>query len=202
MKANRIVILLLICGLQLPARAQGGKSCWEGVKAEISLPFLFPYPIGAAIKGKKMFFETPHLEGYYGIGLQQTYITTKIDKTALPFMDMSLTNSGAYVLAEFDYFPFKSKHFFIELEPFMGITQFKTKSSIDLPGYQIVGDYTASYTFFNYGMTHGIGWQFDQLAVKADVIASYKGFFDKGRFRFGDFDTFLFPEISISWTFR
>ena len=179
---NRGILLFVVVCFCLSGQAQQeNKSFWKGIKLEFSVnPIL-----GFGLKGKKSFIERPHIDGYTGL--------------ALYFSPLPIGYDGAYWMTEFDFFPGKKKHFFIRLEPFIGLTRLHTRSKVDLPDLDIVGSYSENYAYFDYGTIQSLGWKFNRLSVAVDYMISFKGFLDKGPLRFGDLDSFALPGISFAW---
>lgn len=177
-----ILLLVAVCFCINGQGQEEKKSFWEGTKLEFSVNPIF----GLGLKGKKFFMERPHIDGYTGFA---GYFSP------LPFFGYD----GAYWMMEFDFFPSKKKHFFIRLEPFIGLTRFRTRSKVDLLDLDIVGSYSTSYAYFHCGTIQSLGWKFNRFSVALDYMVSFKGLLDKGPLRFGDADSLALLGISFAW---
>ena len=176
------IIVLFIVFLGVCTHAQETKiSEKKGVKIDFSISQI----LGTTVKGKKSILSKNRLNVYTGVALQGTF---------LPY-----GYNGAYWVTEFNFFKSSKKHLFLRLEPFIGVTNFHSKSKENLPDLDIVTSHETSYTYFDYGTIQGIGWQFNRFSVALELALSYKGFLDKGPFRFGDVDSFSIPGVSLSW---
>ena len=115
---------------------------------------------------------------------------------------ITIRYNGAYFVFEFSYSPFKKKRFFIGIEPFIEVTRFHSKTMVNIPELNIVNSYSTHYTYFDYGTSQFIGWQFNKFSLSANLFLSYKGFLDSDPFRFGDLDAFMLPGFTFSWKIK
>jgi len=153
--------------------------------------------IGFIVKGKKEFFNSKHFDGLVGLAFQFSR-QSETDKF-LVGIDGYNHDIGIYIVSDIIYYPFSSKKIFTGLEPFIGLTNLKTEGELIIPNYDIVEQYSNSYTYVNYGITPTIGYDFGKIDVGAFAMISAKGLLDSGRTRPGDSDSKIFFGISIGY---
>ncbi|WP_027418628.1 hypothetical protein [Crocinitomix catalasitica] len=137
---------------------------------------LFFKPTGFMIRAKKEIFKTNHFEAHAGIGLRTFNLKFKKDATSLGDEQL-YRSSGFSILTDFQYYPFKSKGFFIGIEPFIGVSRLKTKSSFKKTGLNVDVKHEFSTSFFDYGTNHSFGYSLNKWSLSANIMLSHRGLY-------------------------
>lgn len=202
MYKNVIIIFLLIVALKPAAYSQDNNTqdLWKNTRIGLSGTYdIFNKSAGFIAKGEKEIIRLNHFETYTGLAFQFSrqkekglYMETGIEGGS--------NDIGFYGIFKLNYYPFKRKTLFIGLEPFLGITNFKSKGTLELPEYDIIESYSNSYTYFNYGLTPEIGYNFKRIETSIFTMISLKGVLDSGRNRLGDADSRIL--LGINFTYK
>lgn len=197
-----ISIFLISFLINLNIDCQNQKNFWTNSRVELLLSYdMINQSIGTIIEGKKQIWNRNHFEGYSGLALEYLYQEEKNK-----YLDYGLNGHdrdlGIYGVSNCIYYPFNKKTFFIGLEIFIGITNFKSKGSLKMPKHDINKTYKNSYTYFNYGITPMIGYNFGRVSTSLFSKSSLKGILDSGRNRFGDNDSRFLVGLNIGYQFK
>lgn len=201
-KRNTIVISILIL-FRISAFGQDEKANPFFANSRVELLGTYePFGggLGTIAKGKKQILNSKHFEGFLGLAFQFSH-QSETDKY-LTGVDGYNNDIGIYIVSDLVYYPLKTKNIFIGLEPFIGLTNLKSKGGLEISQYDIYEKYSNSYTYINYGITPTIGYNFGKLSVSFFSMISLKGFLDKGRTRLGDSDSKIFFGISLSYKLK
>lgn len=155
---------------------------------------------GFIAKGKYNLYHSKHFSFYTGIMHQNSYINERKNKFTKHTRGYT-TDVGLYALTEIVYYPFKQRKFFMSIEPFVGATYLRSKGSLKIPAYGVSETYKNTYVYFNYGVSNSLGYRFGKISVQLSLWSSLKGFWDKGRFRPGDFDSRIFAALGVGYSF-
>ncbi|MCF6348104.1 MAG: hypothetical protein L3J20_07375 [Flavobacteriaceae bacterium] len=200
---NKAIILsLLFFSIHLPSIGQekNNSSFLNNTIIEVAITYELFGGIGTIVKGKKKILNSKHFEGYLGLSLQFSHQseTNKFSDGVKGYNQ----DLGVYVVSDWIYYPFKSKKIFIGLEPFHGITNLRSKGTLKIQRYDISENYSNSYTYFNYGTTQKIGYNFGRVSTSLFAMISSKGLLDNGRTRFGDSDSKVFFGINFGYALK
>lgn len=154
---------------------------------------------GLIIKGKRQILNTRKFDGYSGLAAQFTRdLETKFSDN----VDGYTQDLGLYIVSDWLFYPLRSKTLFLGLEPFVGVTNLKSKGTLNLEDFDISDAYSNSYTYFNYGATLSIGYDFGRFSTNVFATSSLKGILDSGRFRPGDVDSKILAGLNLGYTLR
>jgi len=200
-KITTLLILILFQTSIAFGQNENTKSFWSNSKIELSGTYeLFGEGLGFIVKGKKESFSKKHFEGFLGLAFQFSH-QSETDKYLNGVKGYN-NDFGMYAIYDLVYYPFKTKKIFIAIEPFIGVTNLKSKGTLEISNYDIYEKYSNSYTYYNSGTTQKIGYNFGQVSGDVFVMISSKGLLDNGRKRLGDSDSKIFLGINISYTLK
>lgn len=202
MHKNLIITLLLLISLGVKSYGQSNipQSFWDKTRVGLSGTYdIYNISTGIILKGEKNILESKHFEGFTGIAFQFSCQ----NETNL-YMESGINGGsndlGFYGIFNLNYYPLKRKTIFVSVGPFLGVTNLRTKGTLELPEYDISESYSNSYTYFNYGLTPKIGYNFKRFETSIFSMISLKGVLDSARYRLGDPDSRIL--LGINFTYK
>jgi len=172
---SRYLILLFVgifTQITLFGQKQETKTFWSNSHVELSGLYGILDDNGFLLKGKKEVFNKKHFDGLLGLCFQFTY-SSETDKFS-DGIEGNTKDLGAYLTFDLIYYPFNKKHIFISSELFSGCTNLKSKGTLSIPEYNIYSEYQNSYSYFNYGLSETVGYDFGKIKVGAFVMMSLR----------------------------
>lgn len=201
MKNNLVVFIILLSNSVLCLGQEKNNSIlFEKMKVETAY-MMDPFydGNGALFKVKREVMNKKHFESYTGISAQ--FMQNNEDKFS-GNVDGYTRDWGLYLVSDWQYYPLKAKNVFIGLEPFIGVSTMKSQGSLSIPEYQISEKYSNSYSYFNYGATFSVGYNFGRVSTNIFAMASLKGMLDGGRTRPVDSDSKAFVGINVGYKLK
>jgi hypothetical protein len=193
----RNIIIAFILALPVYVLAQDGQQYNKKIELGFALD---PVQGGSGVvwKAEQRRLNNRHIEGYLGFSGQVHRNQERKFSTA---HKGGTTDLGLYVVTDWVYYPFASKHLFAGAEGFAGITNYKSAGTLSIPEYGVKESFSHSYTYFNYGVGLNLGYDFGRITATAFGKASLKGLLDKGRLRPFDTDSRGFVGVSVGVKF-
>jgi len=177
------------------------KTFWHGTVVE----FAPAYDIASAgkgfqLKGKKEILVTQHFDGLAGLSLQFNHAD---EMNIVLFKGYNGFNQdyGVFFVTDWLWYPFKKRRFFAGNEIFIGSTTLISEGRFELPAYDIDEKYSNKYTYFNYGISPSLGWNFGEIRASLFFMASLKGLLDSGEQRLIDSDSKVYLGINLCYRF-
>ena len=161
---------------------------------------LFGGGFGFIAKGKTQLLDTKHFDFFTGIAYQQSH-QSETDKLLTGIKGYN-SDMGIYLIFDMIHYPFKSKKVFTGIEPYFGLTIFKSEGTLEIRKYDIYENYSNNYSYLNYGITQTLGYNFGKVSTSLFAMLSLKGFIDNGRTRPGDADSKIFVGINLSYKIK
>lgn len=174
---------------------------WNNIKIEGAIilePFLGG--VGGLIKGKKQILTKKHFESEMGLSVLYAY-QNETDQFS-NYIDGYNRDWAFNLVIDWRYYPLNRKNIFIGVEPFSGLANLKTKGSFEITELDISENYENKYSYFNYGFSLLIGYDFGKLRINTFAMSSLKGVLDKGRSRLGDSDSKIYAGLNFSYALR
>jgi hypothetical protein len=201
MKNNFVIFIILLLNSALCLGQERNNSIlFEKMQVEAAY-IMDPFykGNGALFKVKREVMNKKHLESYTGLSAQ--FMQNNEDKFSAN-VDGYTRDLGLYLVSDWRYYPLKAKNVFIGLEPFMGVSTMKSQGSLSIPEHQVSEKYSNSYSYFNYGATFSVGYNFGRVSTNIFAMASLKGMLDGGRTRPVDSDSKTFVGINVGYKLK
>lgn len=203
---HKIIILFFILLATLQVKSNDLDSISKGfwINTQVGLSVIYDAlnkSTGFIAKGNKEFLNTNYFEGHAGFAFQFCHQNEK-DMLINSGIEGFTNDIGFYTIFNFKYYPFKRKTLLFGVEPFVGITNLRSRGTLELPKYDISESYFNSYTYINYGLIPKVGYDFGRICTDLFLMISLKGGLDNGRNRFGDMDSRILFGISISYKLK
>ncbi len=199
---NALIIIFVLLSNSLVSWGQESANSIFQKKVKLEAAFVidpFYDGNGALLKVKKEVASKKHFEGYAGLSAQ--FLRNSEDKFSSS-VDGYTRDLGLNIVTDWLYYPMKSKNVFVGLEPFMGLSTMKSDGTLSIPEYQVSESYSNKYSYFNYGATLSIGYDFGRMSTNIFTMASLKGLLDGGRTRPVDSDSKLLFGINLGYKLK